>query len=278
MFRRMMRFYRLYARLDFGWLMQDPLSCGVYIISDIVTTISAISSVLLLAVRFGGIGGLNEAETLFMLGYSTLANGVFTLFFGNNNVAMISRRIGRSQIDHMLIQPLPLPAQLACEGFAPVTSIGKLACAIVVLWISVAKLGAEFTWQAVPMMLLLIPATCGILLGVSYLISSLAFLQPVSCEEISSIMINAMEMLGRFPLSGVGVVMRALLISVFPAGMMGWFPALVLLGKTPLLPGLIWPVFLCVFLCILASLTFERGMKHYVKVGSNRYKKLGHRG
>ena len=276
-FRRLMRFYRFYARMDFGWLMQDPLSCAVYIISDIVSTIAAISSVLLLAVRFGGIGGLNESETLFMLGYSTLANGIFTLFFGNNNVAMISRRIGRSQIDHMLIQPLPLPAQLACEGFAPVTSAGKLVCGVAVLAIAVGKLGAEFAWQTVPMMLLLIPATCGILLGVSYLISSLAFYQPVSCEEISSIMLGAMEMLGRFPLSGVGAVTRALLISVFPAGMMGWFPALLLLRKTPLLPGLLWPVFLCVFLCILASSAFERGMKHYVTVGSNRYKKLGHR-
>ena len=92
------------------------------------------------------------------------------------------------------------------------------------------------------------------------------------------IIINAMETLGRFPLSGVGAVMQALLISIFPAGMLGWFPALVLLNKTPLLPGLAWPVFLCVFLCTLASITFERGMRHYVKVGSNRYKRLGHRG
>ncbi len=277
MLRRLLRLYRLYARLDLGWLMQDPVSCVVYIVSDAVMTVSAISSVLLLAVRFGGIGGMNEAETLFMLGYSTLAGGVFTLFFGNNNVAMISRRIGRSQIDHMLIQPMPMPMQLVCEGFAPVTGVGKLACAVVVLAVAVVKLGGAFTWRAIPMMLLLIPATCGILLGVSYLVSSLAFLQPVSCEEISSIVVNAMDTLGRFPLSGVSLVMKALLISVFPAGLMGWFPALVLLRKVPLLPGLAWPVFLCVFLCTLASLTFERGMRHYVKVGSNRYKRLGHR-
>ena len=173
--RRLLRLYRLYARLDFGWLMQDPLSCVVYVISDIIITISAVSSVLLLAVRFGGIGGLSEAETLFMLGYSTLAGGIFTLFFGNNNVAMISRRIGRSQIDHMLVQPMPLPMQLACEGFAPVTSVGKLICAFVILLIAMPGLESGLAGRMIPILLLLIPATCGILLGMSYLGAALAF-------------------------------------------------------------------------------------------------------
>ena len=276
-FRRYLRLLGLYARMDLDWLTQDTKYCIICVISDIVSMIPAVSSVTLLAVRFGGVGGLSEGETLFMLGFATIGNGLFTLRFCNFNVANISRRIGRSQLDHMMIQPLPLPAQLATEGFAPFTGTGALISGIIVTIWGIARLEQPLAWWAWPAMALLLLCYVGILMGMSYLISATAFYRPVSCEEISSIMMGALGTLSLFPLGGVSPVIQGILLSVLPAGLMGWFPALLLMGKAPLLPGLLLPVFICASACTLAALAFRKGLRHYVKVGSNRYRGMGHR-
>lgn len=278
LFGRYLRLMRLYARMDINWMTQDTRSCVICMLSDMLSMASSVSSVLLLAVRFGGVGGLSEAETLFMLGLVTMGNGLFSIFFGNFNVANISRRIGRSQLDHMLIQPLALPMQLATEGFAPFTYSGPFICGLgITIW-ALSRLERVLAWWAWPVMALLIVCAVAIELGMSYLISAAAFYHPASCEEISSVMLSALEALSRFPLGGLGTVAQALLLSVLPAGLLGWFPALLILGKVDLFPGILLPVMAAACACTLAALAFERGIAHYVKVGSVRYKGVGHRG
>lgn len=276
-FARWRRLMRLYARMNLDWLMQDTRTCIICMISDIFTMLSSISSVALLAVRFGGVGELNTGETLFMLGFNGIVNGVFTLLFCNFNVANISRRIGRSQLDHMMIQPLPLYAQLMCEGFAPFTGTGALISGIAVTVWALCLLGWNLAWWAWLVMPLLIACAVAILLMMSYLVSASAFYHPVSCEEISSVMLDALGTLSRFPLGGLGPGLRAVLVTVLPAGLLGWFPALMLLGKARLFPGLLLPMCVAALVSVLAGRAFSRGLKHYVKVGSNRYRGMGHR-
>lgn len=276
-FRRYLRLLGLYARMDLGWLTQDTKYSLICIFSDMLGIVSSISSVTLLAIRFGGIGGLSEAEMLFMLGFMTLAWGAFTMLACNFNVGNISRRIGRSQLDHMMIQPLPLAAQLATEGFAPFTGISGLICGAGVIAWAASRLETPLMWWAWPVMALLIVCAVGIRLGMSYLISATAFYRPVSCEEISSVMLEALGTLAQFPLGGLGAALQGLLTTMLPAGLLGWFPALLMLGKADLMPGLLLPVFICTSACLLATLAFRKGLKHYVKVGSNRYRSMGHR-
>ena len=277
MFRRYRELMRLYARMDLNWLTQDTRSCVICMLSDILSMASSVSSVLLLAVRFGGVGGLSEAETLFMLGFVTMGNGLFSIFFGNFNISNISRRIGRSQLDHMMIQPLALPMQLGTEGFAPFTYSGPLICGLGITGWALSRLGGTLAWWAWPAMALLLVCAVAIMLGMSYLISATAFYRPVSCEEISTVMMDSLGALSRFPLGGVGILVQAALLSVLPAGLLGWFPALIILGKVPLMPGLVLPVAGAASACTPAALAFERGLRHYVKVGSSRYKSIGHR-
>ena len=267
----------LYARMDLNWLTQDTRACLICIISDIFTMLSSISSVALLAVRFGGVGDLTAGETLFMLGFNGVVNGLFTMLFCNFNVANISRRIGRSQLDHMMIQPLPLYAHLMCEGFAPFTGTGALISgAAVTVW-ALCLLGWNLKWWAWLIMPLLIVCAVAILLMMSYLVSAAAFYRPVSCEEISSVMLDTLCTLSRFPLGGLGLGLRAALVSAIPAGLLGWFPALILLGKANLFPGVLLPMCVAALVSVLAGRAFSRGLKHYLKVGSNRYRSVGHR-
>ena len=113
------RLWKLYARMDLNWLLQDKATVLLVVITETLSNLSGMAGVLLLAVRFGGVGGLTADEILFMLGFFELADGLGWMLFGNYNVIHISRRIGRGQVDHMLIQPRPLWMQLLTEGFMP---------------------------------------------------------------------------------------------------------------------------------------------------------------
>lgn len=275
--RQLLRLFRLYARMDLDWLTQDTKACVITVLCDILSCVSSISAVMLLAVRFGGVGNLSQNEVLFMLGYSSLVSGVFTMCFCGYNVAYISRRIGRSQLDHMMIQPLPLYAQLLTEGFLPFTGTGPMICGIAVTAYSVCNIGYQLPPWFLPALLFMVACSALIILGASYLIAVTAFYKPVSCEEISTIMIDALSSLGKYPLGGLTAAAKIVLITILPAGLMGWFPALLLLGKAPMLPGIFLPAFIAASTCSLAALGFRKGMQHYVKVGSNRYRAIGHR-
>ena len=120
------RLLLLSARMDMLWLLRDTRNCLLVMVTDLIGTASGIAGIALLAVRFDGIGGMSQAQVLFMLGYATCIDGLFMLFFGMTNTGMISRIIGRGQFEHMLIQPVPLPIQLFASGFIPFTGSSVL--------------------------------------------------------------------------------------------------------------------------------------------------------
>ena len=138
--------YVLYAKMDFAWLLRDRVFASLAILSDVISNLSSIAGIFLLAWKFGGIGGMSRYEILFMLGYTSLMTGIYQVFFSSNNVGHISRRIGRGQVDHMLMQPLPLPVQLMTEGFIPFSGSSNLVSGAALLCIAVAKLGIRPPW------------------------------------------------------------------------------------------------------------------------------------
>ncbi len=275
--KRVFSLYALYARMDFAWFTQDTFSCGLCILSDIISNIASVSGILLLSVRFGGIGGFSADEALFMLGFLTLADGVQFMFLGGFNVIQISRRIGRSQVDHMMIQPIPLWMQLLTEGFLPISGNSGLLCGLVLTIIAIIRLGLIITPGWVLLFILLVAARSAISIGASYLIGSSAFYQPAACEEISGLVLDLFGTLGKYPLFGLPMWLTGILVTVIPAGLMAWLPALVLLGKAGTAPVLL-VVTIGAILLALGRMAFQKGMKYYVKHGVSRYRDLGHRG
>lgn len=276
--RRIARLFKLYARMDAAWLMHDTKNCIFAVTGDLVSSLASISSVFLLSRRFAGVGALSSDEILLMLGYATSVAGLFQLFFGGSNTGYISRRVGRGQLDHMLMQPLSLFAQLLTEGFLPVSGSSALLSGIAVTAIAAARLeiAASFGW----IVLLLGYLVCGValILGYSFLFGSAAFYRPKAGEELSSVAIDALLSLSIYPLSGLSAAARFALLTALPAGTLAWLPTCILLNKTEngllqLLPGL-----MAAIACVFAYIFFSKGLKHYGKVGSTRYRSMGHRG
>ena len=273
---RMVRLLRIAAKIDMMWLLRDTKYAIAAISADIIANLSAVSGVFLIAVRFGGIGGMSSDEVLFMMSYSTLVTGLFILFGTQNNIH-ISRIIGRGQLEHLFIQPLPLKAQLLTCGFAPFTGSGNFIVGIILTFISLRRLQLAVT----PLWLLSLSGylllTMVIIIARAYLVSSLAFYAPAAAEEISSTAIDGTWLLSTFPLSGMPGMIQLPLLTILPEGLMAWFPSLCLLGRPPLGLSPLYPMDYALIISMIAGYFFRKGLNYYVKTGANRYLPYGFR-
>jgi len=270
--RRLLSLLATTARMDLFWLLLDWRLSLVVICTDLITNIASVTHVFFLAWRFGGVGGMSLWEVVFMLGYVTCVTGVYQLFCAGANTGHISRVIGRGQIDHMMIQPLPVYAQLLTSGFAPFTGSQNILAGIGIFTWASRKLSLQIGPLFVAGIIGYLLVSLAIIIGLSYLCGSLAFRWQVAFEEISTLVIDDLTgMLGNFPLSGMPVPAQWALITVIPAGLLGWFPACVMLGKPPLGLSAFYPLLVAIVIWTLAALCFKSGWRYYVNNGSNRY-------
>jgi ABC-2 type transport system permease protein len=262
--------------MDLLWMARDLGTLLTFLVSDLIGATGAITATLLLAVRFDGIGRWSAAQMVFMLGYALLACGMPNILF-NYNVSFISRRIGRGQLDHMLLQPQPLWMGLLTDGFSPFSTLMELLPGTALLAWSIGH-GAMPALPFWPLALALnLAASTAIALSFSFIWGSLAFWAPRAAEELNSASWNLVSGLAPFPLDGVGRGLATGLLTAIPAGFLAWYPARALLGlDTHAYAWLLTPLAAAAF-AALAILVFQKGLGHYARTGSARYLSLGHR-
>lgn len=270
----LIRMFQIYGKMDLLWFLRDTKYCLMYIFSDMLSTLAVVVGVFLLAVKFDGIGGMTEKEIIFMLGYSVLVEGVFALFFISNNAGQISRTIGRGQMDHKMIQPLPVWIQLATEGFSPVSGNGVLLCGIGLVYYSISSSEINVSGIWIVLLLINLIASCTIMISTIYMLSCTAFYAPAAAEEIASVGIGMFESLKNYPLGGMNKSTQIFFCSLIPVGMIAWFPSRILLGKFDIM---IFMIMTATIFLVLAVLIFKKGMRYYAKYGSPRYSSFGHR-
>ena len=264
----------IYAKMDLAALLRDTKFMLIAVISDICADISAISGIFLLAWRFDGIGGLDRFEILFMLAYGGIVNGIIAIL-DRGNASFPSRIIGRGQWEHMFIMPLPYSIQMLA-GFFPFTCSGRFVSGVILLCIAIVNLGVVLPWWWILALAVNILISIIIVIGLSYLVSSLAFYAPVQCEEISSTVRYSVEYTATFPLSGMPPYMKLPLLTIFPAGLIAWLPTLIILDKKPMIANM-YPIIFAIVLSLTASYFFKKGFRYYVTKGINRYHAGGHR-
>lgn len=272
--RRYFQLLGIYARMDLASLTRDGKFMAIVITADIVSNISTISGIFLMAWKFGGIGGMDRFEVLFMLAYGNIVMG-FLGMMGGCNALFPSRIIGRGQWEHMFIMPLPYAVQLTV-GIFPFTGSSSLLSGIGLLMVAICQMETALPWWWPGMLVFQLIASMAVVTAASYLFSSLAFYAPVQCEEIASTVVYSMENTRPFPLSGMPLYIRYPLLTIFPAGLMAWFPTMILLGKANTLETF-YPSIFALLLSLTAAYFFRKGFRYYVKKGINRYSAGGHR-
>ena len=274
---RLLRLWRLYATMDLLYVARGPRAALTYYFADLVRGAAAATATFLLAERFDGIGAWTKPQVLFLLGYALLVRMLIDLFF-NYNLAHVSRRIGRGQLDHLLIQPQPLWMALVTEGFAPATGTGMLLPSMLLLGAANQQLHLSVTpgWWALFVVYLL--ASMLVVQAFEYAWASLAFWAPRAAEEINSHTWDLLQTLIPFPLDGLAGWALTSLVTIVPAGLVAWSPARVLLGLAPVTwrDAAVVPVAAILF-AAFAAWIFPRGLHHYGYTGSSRYLDYGHR-
>jgi ABC-2 type transport system permease protein len=274
--KRLVRLWGLYAGMDLLFLARGPQAALAFYLSDLVVGLAAVTATFLLAERFDGIGPWSKVQVLFLLGYALLVRGVIDIFF-NYNLAFISRRIGRGQLDHVLIQPQPLWMVLLTEGFAPITGSGMFLPGLgLLIWAGRQQdIVVSPAWSLLFVVDLV--ASIAVVLAFEYIVGSLAFWAPRAAEEINNSSWRLITQLAPFPLEGLSAWALGGLLTVVPVGLVAWYPARVLLGigttswDSVLLPAV------ALVLITLAFWIFTRGLRHYGRTGSTRYLDYGHR-
>ena len=275
--RRLLRLWQLYATMDLLYLARGPQIALTFYVSDFITGVAAVTATFLLAERFDGIGPWTRPQILFLLGYALLVRALIDLFF-NYNLAFISRRIGRGQLDHVLIQPQPLWMALLTEGFAPVTGSGMLLPGIgLLLWSGRdLQLSVSPAWYG--LLATDVVASMAIVLAFEYIWGSLAFWAPRAAEEINSDSWRLLTQLAPFPLDGVAGLALVSLVTIVPVGLVTWYPSRALLGiESPVWAAELVLVLAAIVFAAFAAWLFTRGLHHYGHTGSTRYLDYGHR-
>jgi ABC-2 type transport system permease protein len=273
---KLLRLWALGARMDLLFLSRSLRTALAWYVSDLLVGLSGAVWAFLLAERFDGIGPWGRTQVVFLLGFALLVRGVVDTVF-NMNIAFPSRRIGRGQLDHMLLMPQPLWLTIASDGFAPVSSSGQLLVGAGVLaWAAHAlALPIDLAWLA--LLLLHVGSASAIVVSFAYLWGSLAFVAPRGAEEINSNTMRMLEQLKPFPLDGVGAALAGGLVTFVPAGLLAWLPARVLLGMETSAGAWLWTPSAALGFAALATFAFRRGLRRYGRTGSVRYLSHGHR-
>src|SRR5258708_27375293 len=108
-----------------------------------------------------------------MLGYAALVEGLVNPFFGYN-VSFISRRLGRGQLDHTLIQPQPLWLSLLTEGFSPAFGFPTLVPGIAMVGWALARMRFMLNVNWVGMLLVELAASVVVVMSFQFAWGSLA--------------------------------------------------------------------------------------------------------
>lgn len=273
---RLTRLWRLFAYMDFMWMTRDFRFFLTCYLSDIVLCIAAVTSSLLLAERFDGIGAFSKFEVIFMLGYVTIVKGLTEMLFGYN-MLHISRRLGRGQLDHTLLQPHPVWVSILTEGFSPFSGSALLIPGLALLARAVDQLAIHVSADWIGALLINIGASSLLIVAFSYMWGSLAFWAPRAAEELSSPAVGMMHQLSVFPLDGIGAALSGILSTVVPAGLMAWYPSRYLLDIDSNPWGwAVTPLASATF-GFIAMVLFRKGMIQYGRTGSQRYSTFGHR-
>ncbi len=275
--RRLLNLWRVHAWLDYMFVTRSLRVFALHYIADGVLAIASVSGTLLLSARFDGIGPWHPPQILFMLGYAMTVTGLLDTLFGYN-VLHIGRRLGRGQLDHTLVQPQPLWMALLTEGFTPFEGSISLLTGITMLTLGFNRLQISMTLGWVAMLLVSMIASALVMLAFNFIWGSLAFWAPRGAEEINTPLIEMFAQMKGYPLDGLSPLMIGSLLIGLPIGFVAWLPCRALLGLSMGPIDLLATPLAAVLFGAVAGWVFQRGLRHYMNVGSRRYHNMGHRG
>lgn len=263
------------ARMNAIRILRTREQAIAHTVTDFIWHSGAMLAPILVAVRFGHIGPWPVAAVVFMLAYWTVVSSLLDAL--GDNYFFLSRRIGRGQLDHYLVQPQPLWRILLTEGFTPLDFWPTLMLGLTLMAWSLARLNVTVSPGWFGLLGINLLASMAVQTAFLYAWSCLAFWAPRSAEEISSAAYGLIGEVG-FPLDPVPRALRVVLVTAVPSGLLSWLPsrALLHIAGAGVVDAWLTPL-AAIVLGACAIFLFRLGLRHYRYTGSSRYTDFGHR-
>ncbi len=270
-----LRLFAAGARLNVAKILRTRGQALAAPLPDFTWHSGALLAPTLVAIRFGHIGAWSVAAVVFMLAYGMVVAPVMDAM--GDTPWRLSHRIGRGQLDHMLVQPQPLWRILLTDGFTPLDFWPTLTLGLTLMAWCAARLGVVVSpgWLGLAGLNLL--ASIAVQTAFLYAWGCLAFWAPRGAEEASGAAAYLLGEVG-FPLDPVPRALRTLLVTAVPSGLLSWLPSRALLGVAGAGPMDAWLTPLAaVAIGAVALALFRLGLRRYRYTGSWRYIDYGHR-
>ncbi len=262
---------RIYLLLAGTWLRsaaQYPASMVMLVVTQMVLTSLDLAAILVMFSRTSRLGGFSLAEVMFLYGTAITAFSVADLLLGT--VERLGEHIRNGTLDALLVRPVSPLVQIATEDFSP-RRLGKLVPAVIVLSLSLPRLGVHWTAGRVAMVPLMIVGGTWIFAALWVLTAAWQFAVVDGRQAMNSITYGG-GYLTPYPLSLFGRDAMRVLTWVIPLAFVNWQPALYVLDRPDPL-GLPEPFrfaapLVAAMLSMVAALAWRAGLRRYRSTGS----------
>ena len=257
-----------YAKMAIQRQLEYPLFLVSWLLMIPTQYFSGIWMLRIIVDRFHSLQGWNFNELAFLYGLGLLSHGVVVVLFiptWNTEYAIL-----RGEFDRLLLRPMNVFFQFV-TGYFNFIGLIDLIPGVVIFLYACNRIGFQWTFQHVVVLVLVIIGGTLIRAGMFTMVGAVAFWTKRS-NNLIHITLGTMANTTMYPLSLYPYAVQAILTFLFPIGLISFFPAEELLGKSassglPLGMALWTP--LVGLVCFgIGYAVFRSGLRKYESAGS----------
>ena len=210
------------------------------------------------------IRGWTFEEVVFIYGIACAGRAIHHIFF--DNLWLFGREYIRSGgFDRLLVRPVAPFFQLVAERVQQ-DGIGQLAIGIWLLSYSMPKIGVEWSFGLIALLVILILSSSMVFVGVHVITCSLSFWMVDSLPVQWSV--HELSDFTRYPMTIYRKWIQVVMTWIIPYGFTSFFPATVFL-REDLYWQMAWITPLVgVGCCLIGAYAWKRGIRTFVSTGS----------
>ncbi len=259
----MKRFFKIYKECIHASVTSAAAYRADFILSNIITLLYNILLPLVTILIYGAgrsFPGWGFYEVLLIQSIFTLSNG-FTSMTVSGILYMTMGRVKSGDYEIILLKPMDPLLYLVFTSFS-LSSLGLIIGGIALFTVAVVHTGIAGFLQVLEFIVLFLSGTA-VMSGLWLLMAALSF-QWVGNSRLSEIF-DSLQEFGKYPLGIFPKIVQGLATFLIPVGMIGFYPASALLGRTE--PVILWFIIPAILFLLLGIFLYHYMIRLYKGVG-----------
>jgi ABC-2 type transport system permease protein len=260
-----LRIYRRILAADLRGMLEYRTDALIAVAAAILTQIAGLVFLGTIFRHVPVLTGWSPWEVILCYGLVVLGEGVGSLFF--EGTWHLATMINFGFLDRFLVRPYPVLLQVT-GAVVGLNGLGNILLGVGLLAAGLAHVDISWSPARVGWALILVASAILVKLALNLTTNTVSFWLVSPSSAVASA-VHAVGDLARYPLSIYGTGLKAVL-TVFPLGFVGYFPAASLLQKDDVgVLGALTPV-VSIIWTLLSLAMFRAGLRRYESAGGGR--------